>query len=162
MAKTSKTSLLDAGLRLLGEQGSRRFTLRAVEDEAEVTHGTIRHHFGDYEAFLAACVDHLLLADFPGTSETPEKSVARWLGPQRMLTRARYELALMSTRDKLLSQKFVAARDTISTMIEASSDLSREDAHAAMAALDGLIFDALLRDEPGVDPAPLLRRFGLA
>lgn len=162
MAKTSKTSLLDTGLRLLGEEGSRRFTLRAVEDAADVPHGTIRHHFGGYDAFLAACVDHLLVADFPTSNETPEESVVRWLGPQRSLTRARYELALMSTRNTELSEKFVATRATIASMIEEASGLSHEDAHAAMTALDGLIFDALLRHEPSVDPAPILRRFGLS
>lgn len=150
MERTSKMRLLDQALELLGTGGATALTVRAVEDAAGLPHGSVRHHFGDRAGLVRALFDHL--ADREGVAATDaEAAFAQWLGPGRTLTLARYELFLMAARDASLRAPLVTARDRFVAL--AAERVGADAAPALVAALDGLVLDALVRGE--YDPGAL-------
>lgn len=153
MTKSTRESLLDAGLELLGRVGFREWSMRGVEDEAGVPHGSARHHFANQRGLVAAMVDHLLLGDLPQPNETLTGQFARWLGPDAGRTRARYELIVASFHDVELANALACGRDRL-VMEAQERGLAPEDATQVAAALDGLMLDAVLRRLPAsaVDP----------
>lgn len=135
--------------------------MRGVEDEAGVPHGSARHYFANQRGLVLELVHHLLAGDLPRPGETPRQQVARWLGPESSRTRARYELIVASFHDAELATELVLGRDRfVATLIERG--VAPADAAELVAALDGLVLDALLRRRvPGtVDPERVIARFG--
>lgn len=154
--------LLDTGITLIGTVGIRQASARAVEDASGVPHGSVRHHFGGRRGFLAALVEHVFTGDRAADGESTREVIARWLGADRVRTRARYELMLLATRDEELRRAMVGHRDRyVDGLVDGG--LSCTEARQLVAALDGLVLDALLRDSDGTDadhdPSPLLRAF---
>jgi AcrR family transcriptional regulator len=150
--------MLDNALELLGRRGHGKLTVRAVEAAAAVPHGSVRHHFGSRDGLIRALFDHVGERDLPVTvSEraSPTTAVAaalrHWLGPGRIVTMARYELFLMAARDPTLRPPLVRARERFVAL--AARRVGPETAPAVVAALDGLVLDALVRGEH--DPAAL-------
>ncbi len=152
MENSSRDRLLDAGLQLLGTVGVARTSARAAEESAGLPHGSIRHHFGSYERFLEALVEHLRDIDQPRGGETLSETLARWLGPEQTFTRARYELMLAALNRPRLREHLVAARELYVSVL-ASGAATRQAARDAVAALDGLVLDALLRGDTQLDPS---------
>lgn len=141
---------MDAALRLLGESGSAGLTLRAVEAAAGVPHGSVRHHFGDRAGMVAALFDHLADREREAVAGLSDAAaLEQWLGPGRILTLARYELFLMAARDPSLRPPLVGARDRF--VAEAAERFQTPAAAALVAALDGLILDALVRGDHDPD-----------
>lgn len=153
MEKSTKERLLDAALEILGTEGGKSLTVRAVEDRAGVPHGSVRHHFGGQRGLLRALFDHLAAVEAPagGLAE----AVALWLGPGRAITLARYELFLLAARDEELRAPLVAARDRF--VAQLAPAVGEHRAPAVLAAIDGIVLDALVRGE-GPDHA--LTRIG--
>jgi AcrR family transcriptional regulator len=156
--ENSRTRLLDSALELLGTGGAGALTVRAVEDAAGLPHGSVRHHFGDRAGLVRALFDHLADREAPvagGERGSPTAAVAsalrHWLGPGRTVTLARYELFLMAARDPALRPPLVQARERFVAL--AARRVGAEAAPAVVAALDGLVLDALVRGEH--DPAAL-------
>jgi AcrR family transcriptional regulator len=156
--ENSRTRILDSALELLGHGGARDLTVRAVEDAAALPHGSVRHHFGHRNGLVRALFDHLGERDVPITvsdRDSPTTAVAaalrHWLGPGRTVTLARYELYLMAARDPALRPPLVRARERFVAL--AARRVGPETAPAVVAALDGLVLDALVRGEH--DPAAL-------
>lgn len=149
--KDSRTRLLDGALELLGRSGSAGLTGRATEDAAGLPHGSVRHHFGDQAGMVAALFDHLAEREGGPFEEGAAAALEHWLGPGRTLTLARYELFLMAARDPGLRAPLIRARERFVAM--AAERVGRTAAPAVVAALDGLILDALVRGEH--DPARL-------
>ncbi|MHC3002569.1 TetR/AcrR family transcriptional regulator [Gordonia metallireducens] len=160
--RSTRETLLDTGLELIGTIGIRQASARAVEDASGVPHGSIRHHFGGQDGFLAALVDHVLTRDVPVDGESTPEVLARWLGADRVRTRARYELMLLATRDEVMRERMVTGRDRFVERL-VGRGMPLVDARQLVAALDGLVLDALLRDSDGTDadhdPTRLLRAF---
>jgi len=145
----SPTRLLDAALELLGRAGAASLTVRASEDAASLPHGSVRHHFGDRAGMIAALFDHLAEREGGPVEEPTAAALEHWLGPGRTLTLARYELFLMAARDPTLRPPLIRARDRF-----VAAAARRVDATAApvlVAALDGLILDALVRGQHDPD-----------
>lgn len=153
MEKPTKERLLDAALEILGTEGGKALTVRAVEDRAGVPHGSIRHHFGDQRGLLRALFDHLAAVEAPagGLAE----AVALWLGAGRTITLARYELFLLAARDEELRAPLVAARDRFVGQLAPA--VGEDRAPAVLAAIDGIVLDALIR---GQGPDHALARIG--
>ncbi len=155
MEKNTRRSILGAALSLLGEHGASGLTLRAVEDAAGVPHGSVRYHFGDRAGLIRALFGHL--ADTEG--EGPEGptdlagALGRLLGPGRILTLARYELFLLAARDPALRPPLVHARERFVARLALL--VGGKLAPTALAALDGLVLDAIVRGEH--DPESLKR-----
>ncbi|MFB9782501.1 TetR/AcrR family transcriptional regulator [Rhodococcus baikonurensis] len=161
MEKSTREALLDAGLDLLGRVGFRAWSMRGVEDEAGMPHGSARHYFANQRGLISEVVQHLLDGDLPRPGETPTQQVARWLGPESSRTRARYELVVASFHDPDLAVELVRGRDRfVDILVERG--MTSSDATELVAALDGLVLDALLRrQEPEtVDPERIFEKFG--
>lgn len=56
---TGQARIRDAALRLFGEQGFDRATLRGIAEAAGVSPGLVRHHFGSKEGLRDACDAYL-------------------------------------------------------------------------------------------------------
>ena len=151
MEKDSRTRLLDAALELLGRCGSASLTVRATEDAAGLPHGSIRHHFGGRAGMIAALFDHLAEREGGPVEETTTAAIEHWLGPGRSLTLtlARYELFLMAARDPALRPPLIRGRDRF--VAAAAQRVGTTAAPALIAALDGLVLDALVRGQHDPD-----------
>ena len=150
MENTTPKRLLDAGLHLLGTVGSSRCTSRATEEAAGVPHGSVRHHFGNRIGFLEALVERLFDIDSPRDGESLDDTVRRWLGPDRVFTQARYEMALLATHEVRFSEILVRGRDRyVDELVRAGYGSS--NAAAAVAMIDGLVLDALIRGRNEID-----------
>jgi AcrR family transcriptional regulator len=160
MEKSTREFLLDAGLELLGRVGFRGWSMRGVEDEAGVPHGTARHHFTNQRGLVLEMVRHLLDGDLPSAGEAPHEQTARWLGAEAGRTRARYELIVASFHDEELAAELVHGRDRLVAVL-CERGLPNADAAQLAAALDGMVLDALLRRLPpeAVDPQRIIDRF---
>jgi AcrR family transcriptional regulator len=150
--ENTKTRILDNALDLLGDGGAGSLTVRAVEHAAALPHGSVRHHFGSRNGLIRALFDHLGERDLPPTisdRDSPTAAVAaalrHWLGPGRTATLARYELYLMAARDPALRPPLARARERFVAL--AARRVGSETAPAVVAALDGLVLDALVRGE---------------
>ncbi len=154
MENTPRVRLLDQALELLGRQGSACLTVRSVEDAAGVPHGSVRHHFGDRAGMVAALFEHVADREAaPVEGETTAKALEHLLGPGRILTLARYELFLLAARDSVLRPPLVRERERFVAM--AAERVGAAAAPAYVAALDGLVLDALVRGQH--DPEQLRR-----
>ena len=143
MEKNSRIRLLDAALELLGGSGAASLTLRAVEDAAGLPHGSVRHHFGDRSGLVAALFDRLAERDARQADADVAAALEYWLGPGRTLTLARYELFLMAARDSSLRPPLIDARERFVAI--AAEQVGETAAPTVVAALDGLLLDALVR-----------------
>jgi hypothetical protein len=70
-------------------------------------------------------------------------ALEHWLGPGRSLTLARYELFVMAARDPSLRAPLVRARERFVAI--AAQHTSTGSVATIVAAVDGLILDALVR-----------------
>lgn len=155
MEKTARRRLLDAAYALLAAEGAKGASVRRVEEQAELPHGSVRHHFGSREGLVSSLVRDLIDDDLAHFPEQPAEMLARMLGPDRERTVARYELFLLAARDDRLREEVVAARESL-VALAAAAGLGPEAARAVVAAVDGLVLDGVLRGDAGVDPAVLL------
>lgn len=147
---------------MLGGGGFRTWSVRAAENEAGVPHGSARHHFTNQRGMILAMVRRLVELDGPRDGEQPGDQVRRWLSTDIARTRARYELAVASMHDDELAAELVRGRDTIvGSLVAAGMDLT--DAREVVSALDGYVFDAVLRrrdpTEAAADVDRIIGRF---
>ncbi|GLY06517.1 hypothetical protein Acsp01_68960 [Actinoplanes sp. NBRC 101535] len=104
---TRRELLLDAAIAVLGDQGTRALTHRAVDAAASMPAGSAANHFKSRDALISAVVDRFAerdradwetIAGFVRPSTAEELAAAlvayvhRALGPQRTMTVARYGL----------------------------------------------------------------------
>jgi AcrR family transcriptional regulator len=141
--RDTRLELLDAALELLGTSGSSALTVRAVEAAAGMPHGSVRHHFGGRAGMITALFDRLAERDARHLDRDLATAVERWLGPGRTLTLARYELFLMAARDPALRPALLQARERF--VVQAAERVGPDAARATVAAVDGLVLDALIR-----------------
>jgi AcrR family transcriptional regulator len=142
--------LVQAGFDVLARHGAAGFGGRAVEKEAGLPHGSVRHHFTDRAGLLGALIDALLSRDLEHLDESVERIVDRLLRAERDRTLARYELMLMAMRDPGLRARIIAGRERL-VDVGVQRGLSRSVARAHVAALDGQVLDALLRDRATIE-----------
>ncbi len=145
MESVSRTRLLDAALELLGRSGAAGLKVRAVEEAAELPHGSVRHHFGDRAGLVGGLFERLAERELGQVDGSAVTALEHWLGPGRILTLARYELFLMAARDPTLRPPLIKARDRFVTAAERSVGPSA--APTVVAALDGIILDRLVRGD---------------
>lgn len=132
--------------------------MRAVEDAAGLPHGSVRHHFGARRGLLIALFDHLERLESPtppgstAAGQAPVDAVSGlldaiegWIGPGRTVALARYELFLLAARDAELRAPLVRARERF--VAQAQTAVGAERAPGVVAAIDGLVLDALVRGQ---------------
>ena len=145
-----------AGFDVLARDGAAGFGVRAVEKEAGLPHGSVRHHFADRSGLLAALVDALLTRDLEHLAEPAGRIVDRFLRSERDRTLARYELMLMAMREPDLRARLIDGRERL-VDVAVERGFGRDEARAYVACLDGQVLDALLRDREEIDALPLTR-----
>ncbi|CAG7845210.1 hypothetical protein USB125703_01468 [Pseudoclavibacter triregionum] len=147
--------LADAGLAVLARRGAAGFSARAAEEEAGAPHGSVRYHFGGHAGLVSAMTQRLVELELDGAEADPLGTTADWLGAHRERTRARYELLVLALRGGDVSERFLAGRDAVVAQAVAATGLPAERARGLVAAVDGLVLDAMLRGEAALDPADL-------
>ena len=159
-----------AALDVLGREGSKGLTHRAVDAAAGVPAGTSSNFFRTRSALLGAALNRHVELDTPPSSGLAEiedlkldddqakqlilAAIDHLLRPEaRHLVAARYELVLESTRRHELKDEFAPAREKfigLSTALLKARGCETPRPHAAQltATIDGILLDQLL-DAPG-------------
>jgi AcrR family transcriptional regulator len=173
---SKRKEILDATIRLIGRAGVQAVTVRAVEAEAGVAHGNVRHWFGSKSELINATVARLAELDMESVEDTVpatqsnEQNVGAAVGPlvRRQLAEgherliARFELFLEAGRRpelaSLLAEWGKSFWSLAAPTVEAagSSEPDR-DARTFVAMLDGVMLDQIARPDPGFDPQRAVR-----
>ncbi|MEV6276915.1 TetR family transcriptional regulator [Nocardia sp. NPDC051832] len=162
-----KTLLADAAIEVIGEQGLRGLTHRAVEMRAELPPGTCSYHFPTRRALLTAIVDRIAdleradierfsagqlspTMDSAALIEGATTTLAHWLGPARARSRARLLLEL----DPPSRQLMAATIETLTAgFVEMAAAVTgdTEQASLIVALIDGLVLHELAHGATPVD-----------
>jgi DNA-binding transcriptional regulator YbjK len=174
-----REQLLDAAIGVLGNQGSRALTHRAVDAAAAMPYGSTANYYKTRDALISAVVERFAerdrigwetIASFvrPGTpAELAEGLVGyvrRALGPERAITVARYGLFLEATlRPELRDHLATSARElrkwAVEWLREIGSADPEGDCEAIFDYLEGVILHQLAFDgRVGGDWEPAVSR----
>ena len=152
-----REALLSAAMRVLDRDGMRGLTYRSVAQEAGVSHGLVRHHFGTRDALIHEAV--LDLAERSLQSTRLESGTGRLedlgAGTSRMITDAQnlpgvdYELVLEARRRPELAPAVHALYDRYLDATRRELDrigLADDEplVRLVFAALDGLVIQMLV------------------
>lgn len=164
-----RDALLRAVVTVVARGGLRALTYRAVAEEAGVTHGLVRHHFGSRDALIVAATEYSLapaleitnLGD-TGAWESWAKDVPRVLTDEEEITAFQFEVILESRRRPELRD---AVRDlydgfraaTLEDLRSHGLEADKTLATVVFAALDGLIFQGLALNEPRTTKAAIAK-----
>jgi AcrR family transcriptional regulator len=118
-AAQTRTRILEAARRVLGEEGPDRFTTRRVAELAGVSHGMCHYHFQDKRELTLALIVHARrdwvepleeLVDGPGTAEARMRAVIAWMAePQTTdVMRVHQTLFVFALQDELVRQRLAA------------------------------------------------------
>jgi DNA-binding transcriptional regulator YbjK len=169
-APTRSEILLDAAIRVVGTDGMRALTHRAVDAEAGLPIGSASNLFRTREALLRAMVVRMIDVEVAGwghlagdAAPTTPDALAATLGTMvetltgslRTLTVARYSLFMEAARDESLQAEMGRGARRVAAIGRewlAAAGSSAPDAHTAlvMAHLDGLVVHRLAF--PGTPP----------
>jgi DNA-binding transcriptional regulator YbjK len=165
VAQERRDSLLDAALEVVVESGMRGLTHRAVDRAADVSEGTTSGYFRTRRALQLALAQRIaqrisgdvdamgaeLLSHEPTEDEIRSRVVdlfARWLASPLLV--AKVELTLEATRDPDLAAIVNGDRARVIGIVEnLLTECPRGERHqrasTLMAALDGILIEAMLR-----------------
>jgi DNA-binding transcriptional regulator YbjK len=170
---TRREEILDAAIAVLGEQGPRRITHRAVDTAAGVPAGSTSNYFRTRDALIDGVVDRFAdreravwerIAAVVGPATTGELAAALAMfaldatGPQRTLTLARFAIFVEAARHPRLQRRLADTGDRIRAWgaqwlrAVGSRDPDR-DTRIVLDQLDGLILHQLAFPDPAFDPA---------
>jgi AcrR family transcriptional regulator len=118
-AAQTRTRILEAARRVLGEEGPDRFTTRRVAELAGVSHGMCHYHFQDKRELTLALIVHARrdwvepleeLVDGPGTAEARMRAVIAWMDePQTTdVMRMHQTLFVFALQDELVRERLAA------------------------------------------------------
>lgn len=146
---------------MVARGGLRALTYRAVAEEAGVTHGLVRHHFGSRDALIVAATEYsldpaLVASDITGTTgplESFASGIPAMIRSEGDLLAFQYEVILESRRRPEL-------RGAVRSLIQGLRRGILEDLRAhgieaspalgtlVMSALDGIVLHGLMLGEP--------------
>lgn len=166
--------MLDAVVRVATRRGLQRVTNRAVAEEARVTHGLVRHHFGSrdqmlHEAVAVSAQESIdLSAMVPPSGRLDEFSagLADLVAKDPDMQAFQFEVVLESRRMPELAQEARALYDTyLNAMTEGMARLGLPPtpalARVIFAALDGLVMQQLIYNDPKMTRAAVDELCGL-
>jgi AcrR family transcriptional regulator len=118
-AAQTRTRILEAARRVLGEEGPDRFTTRRVAEIAGVSHGMCHYHFRDKRELTLALIVHARrdwvepleeLVDGPGTAEARMRAVIAWMDEPQMtdVMRMHQTLFVFALQDDLVRERLAA------------------------------------------------------
>jgi DNA-binding transcriptional regulator YbjK len=171
---TRQHQILDAAVDLLGEQGVRAVTHRAVDAAAGLPVGATSNLFRTREALFDGIVDRiverenagwdaLVAADPPGSAAELARAlgqeVRRQTGTARTLTLARYAMLTEAARRPALRPRLLAGGGRVNAWATAwlrlagSTDPAR-DVDVVGNFVTGLVLHELAIPDPAFDPEP--------
>jgi AcrR family transcriptional regulator len=170
-----RDALIQAAVRVAGKQGVRRLTYRAVAAEAQVTHGTVQHHFGTLDALLEAALDYCVELSIRSTLRTLRSDdVSDFVADLPDAIRStldaqayQYELILESRRRPALrpyvAKYYASYHAAVAQALEQLHlPADRPTVDLVFSALDGLVFRSVAlgaeRVEDLEDPLRVLRQ----
>ncbi|GAA3256074.1 TetR/AcrR family transcriptional regulator [Dactylosporangium siamense] len=140
-----KTRLADAAIEVIGTGGVRALTHRAVDTRAGLPQGTCGYHFPSRAALLTAALTRIALLDGADSRAGDLADVLRgWVHGDAARTRARFMLMLDPQARAELGPSAARLADGF---VEQGTALfgSAERARLAIALIDGLLLDELIR-----------------
>lgn len=156
-----REALLRAAVTVVAHGGLRALTYRAVAEQAGVTHGLVRHHFGSRDALIVAATEYslspLLIASgvtgAQGSLDNFARGIPTMIQREQELVAFQYEVMLESIRRPELrpavEQMLGGLRTSILDDLR-QRGLSVTPAFGAMvtAALDGIVLYGLTLRDP--------------
>lgn len=124
-----RTTILDAALEIVGTQGMRGLTHRAVDAAAALPPGSTSNHFRTREALVLGIVERFIvreraMATGPrdDVDPTPDgvatalgRFVERAVGPDRAVTLARYAILVETAQNPSLREGMAVGADVVDT-----------------------------------------------
>ncbi|GAA0923840.1 hypothetical protein GCM10009557_92270 [Virgisporangium ochraceum] len=163
-----KALIADAAIDVLGRDGLRALTHRAVDTRAGLPQGTCSYHHRTRRSLLAAALNRIAHLDRADMVDAPADHVpadrveaavqvlGRWLGPGRVRSRARLVLMLdAEARRDLGDEAERLAGDFVAGATATIGDAGR--ARLLVALLDGIVADDLIRGGDVPPPVADLR-----
>jgi DNA-binding transcriptional regulator YbjK len=171
-----RTTLLDAALELVGTQGMRGLTHRAVDAAADLPPGSTSNYFRTREALVLGIVERFIareraMATGPRdeVDPTPEgvaaafgRFVDRALGPDRPVTLARYAILVETAQNPGLREGMAVGADQVDTwtldlVTRAGSQHPERDLGVLANYVTGLVLHELALPSPDLDAAARIR-----
>jgi len=171
-----RTLLLDAALELVGTQGMRGLTHRAVDAAAGLPPGSTSNHFRTREALVLGIVERFVVRERAMATgprdevdPTPEgvaaafgRFVDRALGPDRMVTLARYAILVETAQHPELRSGMASGADQVDTwaldlVTRAGSPDPQRDLGVLANYVTGLVLHELALPSQDLDAAARIR-----
>lgn len=168
-----RTHLLDAAIEIVGTQGMRGLTHRAVDAAARVPPGSTSNHFRTREALLLGIAERYVVREramaegAPGEVEPTAAGVARALGdycrlatgPGRVVTLARYAILVEAAQHPELSTTISPGAHQVDTwaldlITRSGSPAPERDLGILANYITGLVLHQLALPSADFDPGP--------
>jgi DNA-binding transcriptional regulator YbjK len=171
-----RTALLDAALELVGTQGMRGLTHRAVDLAAGVPPGSTSNYFRTREALVLGIVERFIVRERgmvsgPGEPVDPSpegvatalgRFVQRALGPDRAVTLARYAILVETAQNPTLRAGMAPGAAQVDAwalelITRAGSSDPQRDLGVLANYVTGLVLHELALPSPDLDAAARIR-----
>lgn len=156
-----RVRLLDAFVRLAAREGIDSVTYRSLAKEAGVTPGLASYHFPDRETLLREAVAYAVTRTIEETRLSPPDhdldtfgaAVASFVAEEPWEAAIQYELVVRAWRDSQMRGQLQTMYDqyldaTESGLRAAGLPVDRAVARVVFAAMDGLVIQQLVYDNP--------------
>lgn len=171
-----RTLLLDAALELVGTQGMRGLTHRAVDAAAGLPPGSTSNHFRTREALVLGIVERFIVRERAmvtgprdeadptpgGVAAAFGRFVDRALGPDRVVTLARYAILVETAQNPGLREGMAPGADQVDTWsLDLLTRAGSRDPHRDVGVLanyvTGLVLHELALPSPDLDAEARIR-----
>lgn len=171
-----RTLLLDAALELVGTQGMRGLTHRAVDAAAGLPPGSTSNHFRTREALVLGIVERFIVREREmvtgprgevdptpaGVASALGRFVDRALGPDRMVTLARYAILVETAQNPGLRAGMAVGAEQVDTwalalLTRAGSSDPHRDLGVLANYVTGLVLHELALPSTDLDAAARIR-----
>ncbi len=176
---TRKDQVLNAAIRVLGTQGTRQLTHRAVDAEARLPEGSTSNYFRNRDALVAGVLDRLVAQDeqawglfsadlanitltLDGFADAVTQFVDELATTARTATLARHAIFLEAAHHQHLRTQIETRRRRLETwgapwLKRLGSTHPERDFAALRSLLDGLLLHQCTLPDPAFDPAVPVR-----
>ena len=171
-----RTDLLDTALELVGTQGMRGLTHRAVDTAAGVPPGSTSNYFRTREALVLGIVERFIVREramatgpqddvdpsADGVARALGRFVDRALGPDRAVTLARYAILVETAQNPSLREGMASGADQVDTwalglIARAGSRDPERDLGVLANYVTGLVLHELALPSADLDAAARIR-----
>ena len=171
-----RTLLLDAALELVGTQGMRGLTHRAVDTAAGLPAGSTSNYFRTREALVLGIVERFIARERAmvtgprdevdptpdGVATALGRYVDRALGPDRAVTLARYAILVETAQNPDLREGMAPGADEVDTwaldlITRGGSQAPQRDLEVLANYMTGLVLHELALPSTDLDPAARIR-----